>query len=675
MTIYTAFYLILALGAALGISYYQYFYKTKYKDKIFYYLALLRALTFFLIAALFINPKFNKNTYSIEKPNLVLAVDNSASIPFFKESKNVKQVVNAFKADAGISKKFDIQSFAFGDNLIQTDTFTFEAKQTKIESALKQLNSLYSKNSVLVLLSDGNQTQGADYSYYKTKFPIYTLVVGDTSRFNDIAISQINTNPYSYIGNNFPVEVFLKRDGNKAFTSTFKVSEKGKTVFSKKVSFKKNENSKTLNFSLKTKRTGVHQFKAMISPIENEKNLKNNQKYFSINTLSERSNILLVSSIAHPDIGAIKRSIESNKQRKLKVIIGRVKLTELAKFQLIILYQPTSLQNKLFEKIQKENLPYFIITGTKTDWNFLNKAQSLFHKNFINQTQDYLARLNLSYSPFVVKDIGFNKLPPLEDFFGSIAFKSTNNQTILYQQIGNKATKQPLLTTFKRNDKRGAALFGANIWKWRMASFSGQQNFIDFDNFLNNIIQYLVEIKANKQLKVDYKSVVYSNEPLTFLVNYLDTNRKFDARASLEINITNELTKEKISYPLALESNYYHINLSNLVAGNYTFVIKENNSGLSQKGKFTILNFPIEKQFYNANYNNLAFLANTNKGNTFLLKKYNDLKAQLLTNNDFKSIQTKKVVTSNLLSFYWLLLLIIASAVTEWFIRKTHGLI
>ncbi|NQW37188.1 MAG: VWA domain-containing protein [Flavobacteriales bacterium] len=674
MTLYTALFLLIALGAALGISYYQYFYKTSYKEPIFKYLALLRALTFFLIGALLINPKFNKNTYSVEKPNLVLAIDNSMSVPFFKEADNVKQTINALKADAEVSKKFALQSFTFGDNLVQADTFSFKENQTKIETALQQLNSLYSKNSTLIIVSDGNQTQGEDYRYFKSKFPIYTLVVGDTSHYNDLEISQINTNPYSYIGNNFPVEVFLTRDGNQAFTSTFKVSEKGKTIYSKQVDFAKDENSKTLAFNLKTRASGTHQFKATISPFTNEKNLKNNQQYFSITTLSERSNILLVSDINHPDIGVLKRSIESNKQRKLNVVIGKVNLADLAKYQLIVLYQPTNAQSKLFEKIEKEKLPYFVITGPKTDWQFLNKAQSTFSKSFITQSQDYLPQLNANYTPFVLKDIGFGNFPPLEDFFGNIVFKTSNYQTLLYQKIGNDITQQPLLSTFKRDNRRGAVLFGANIWEWRMTSFSGQQNFIAFDNFLNTLIQYLVEIKANKQLIVDYKPVVYSNEPLEFIVNYLDANRKFDSRASLEINITNENTKDKISYPLALKTNYYYINLSNQEAGDYSFTIKETKSGLSQKGKFTILNFPIEQQFYNANFEKLTSLSESNSGKAFLLNNYTDLKSILLKDNSFKSIETKKVITSNLLSFKWLLLLIIVSAVTEWFIRKIHGL-
>ena len=341
---------------------------------------------------------------------------------------------------------------------------------------------------------------------------------------------------------------------------------------------------------------------------------------------------------------------------------------------MIVLYQPTNAQSKLFEKIEKEKLPYFVITGPKTDWQFLNKAQSTFSKSFITQSQDYLPQLNASYTPFVLKDIGFGNFPPLEDFFGNIVFKTSNYQTLLYQKIGNDITQQTLLSTYKRENRRGAVLFGANIWEWRMTSFSGQQNFIAFDNFLNTLIQYLVEIKANKQLIVDYKPVVYSNEPLEFIVNYLDANRKFDSRASLEINITNENTKDKISYPLALKTNYYYINLSNQEAGDYSFTIKETKSGLSQKGKFTILNFPIEQQFYNANFEKLTSLSESNSGKAFLLNNYTDLKSILLKDNSFKSIETKKVITSNLLSFKWLLLLIIVSAVTEWFIRKIHGL-
>ena len=61
-----------------------------------------------------------------------------------------------------------------------------------------------------------------------------------------------------------------------------------------------------------------------------------------------------------------------------------------------------------------------MISGTNTDWNFINKEQLGISKNSIYQTENYTGILNNSYFTFSQKDIGFNQFPPLKDFFGEI---------------------------------------------------------------------------------------------------------------------------------------------------------------------------------------------------------------------------------------------------------------
>lgn len=674
MTIYTVLYIFLGLGLALVVSYYQYFYKTKYKGEIYRYLAGLRALTFFLIALLFINPKFKSSNYTVEKPKLVFALDNSLSINFLKSGKEYKSVYNKLKADKELQDKFSISSFEFGNNLKQTDSLNFSESSTNIHSALKQIGQLYSKNAALLLFSDGNQTEGVDYAYLNMNLPLYVLVAGDTAKFTDLKISHINANEYTYLGNNFPVEVFLKHNLDGGFKTKLQISEKGTIIFTKNITFSDKENSKIINVKLKTNRVGVHQYKVKIAPLNKEKNLKNNITYFSTTTLNEHSKILLYSTINHPDIGVLKRSIETNKQRQVSVAIGHFNLSDLNKYQLVIVYQPNSDSENLFKSLQKGKKPYFIITGSQTDWSFLNKAQSVFSKNAINQNQEIFGRVNKTFKPFSFKNLGFKDMPPLIGKFGSINFKKSS-QTLLFQNIETVTTQQALLATFKESNNKGAVLFGENLWQWRMAYFTKNNSFEGFDNFINSLVQYLIELKSNSQLTINYKSVVYANQPIEFWANYLDATKVFDSRAKLEFTINKENSQIKNTYPLALRSGKFYLSLPNLNPGNYQFILKDKTSGLTQKGAFIVLNFPIEQQFYNANYKKLSLLAINNNGKAFLLSDYKKLKTDILSNNSFKSIQNKNVKTISLLSFKWLLLLIVASAVTEWFLRKYHGLI
>lgn len=674
MDFVTVLYVFIAIVLALAVSYYFYFYKTTYpKDKVHKQLFGLRALTFFLLALFFINPKIKKNTYQIQKPNLIIAVDQSQSINFLKESETVKKVFSSLKADKNLSDKFDIQSFAFGASVRESDTVNFDDNQTNISEAVDHFNKLFDKNSALIILSDGNQTSGIDHQYYKSKFPIYALVAGDSALYADLKISQINHNDFTFSGNHFPVEVFVEYNGQNEVNTIFKVSENGKQLYTIPLKFSVNNKSETLHFELESGKAGVHQFVAEISSFKDEKNQLNNRQYFSINTLSDQTNILIISSFNHPDLGVLKRSIESNKQHKVEVLIGDGKLLNLKKYQLIITYQPNSSQKLFFENLQKEKVPNFIITGNQTDWDFLNKAQLVFHKNISDQSENYFPYLNNTFEPFIIEGIYFESFPPLLSNLGAISF-SSKPQILLYSKVNNVNTSEVLMATYNQNNRRGAVLFGSDLWKWRMASFNKNQRFDDFDNLFSNLVQYLAEYQSKKQIKADYKTVLYANEPAEFKVQFFDETNHFDKRGQIDIQLTKENSKAN-TFPLILSENQYYINLNNLDTGNYDFKIKERQSGIFVEGKFVLLNFPIEHQFINANYIKLKNLTTTNKGEAFLLKDYKSLIAKLNEENEFKSIEKKTTLTSNFIDLKWLFLLVIASATAEWFIRKYRGLI
>ena len=68
---------VLAFLIAALIVYYQYYYKQKISNdsKI---LSILRFISLFGILILLINPKFEQNYSEVQKPNLLLGIDNSS---------------------------------------------------------------------------------------------------------------------------------------------------------------------------------------------------------------------------------------------------------------------------------------------------------------------------------------------------------------------------------------------------------------------------------------------------------------------------------------------------------------------------------------------------------------------------------------------------------------------
>ncbi len=80
-------------------------------------------------------------------------------------------------------------------------------------------------------ISDGNQTIGNDYEFINSKQTIYPIVFGDTTKYQDLKLSQLNVNKYSYIKNKFPVEVILNYEGNETVTTQFSIYNRRKNCF------------------------------------------------------------------------------------------------------------------------------------------------------------------------------------------------------------------------------------------------------------------------------------------------------------------------------------------------------------------------------------------------------------------------------------------------------------
>lgn len=669
----TKTYLLLLLAAivALAIAAFQYFYKQKNHSRIQVLLAFLRFLSLFLIFLLLINPTIERQQLEIDKPKLAVAIDNSSSIKFLEKDNDVIALVKSISDDIDLSKKFDVDYFSFDEAVNRLDSLNFKVNKTSIINTLQSLDNLYEASDALVLITDGNQTIGPDYSFYKSKPQVYPVVVGDTIPNEDLKITKINANRYSFLNNTFPVELFVNYNGNSDVSSNLIVSDGTNTIFRKTISLNGNKNSERITFNAKATRVGVINYRVSLSPLSGEVNTINNRSNFTVEVIDEQSKIALISEVIHPDLGMLKRVIENNKQRKVE-LVDPTKVGNLKDYQLIILYQPNSNFDKVFEQLNDNAINYFVISGTQTDWNFLNNAQQDFNKSTINQTDQYQAGRNTAYSAFVVDDFDFKSLPPLESTFGIINFNSPF-EIILFQNINNILTEKPLLATFNKNGRRGAILLGEGIWKWRTYSYISNKSFYEFDTFINKLIQYLSIKKKLNRLDLDYQPVVYQNDIVTINATYFDNNYTVDTRANLSLLLKNNESSEAKTFPFRLNGQSYVSTISNLRSGDYTFTVVVEGQNVKRNGSFTVLDYNIEQQFTYANLNSLKNLASSSNGSIDHTTTFDRLLQNLKNNGLYKPIQRSTVKQLALIDWKWLLGFASLCLALEWFIRKYHG--
>ena len=670
---YFYIWFIIAFVLSSSLGYYQYYYKVKKPTKVNFLLVIIRSLVFFLLIVLFLNPSITKKIFINQKAKLSVLVDNSSSVTFLKRDSLVYVMLQNFKTHENLNKRFDINYYSFGNLFQQSDSFSFDENQTDISMPLERISKIQKNASnAIVLLSDGNQTIGNDYQYTSIKDPVFPVVIGDTTKYQDVKIAQINVNRYSFINNQFPVESILQYEGTQTIKLRYSLENNGKVIFSKRINFSEKNNSHILKTFIKASKEGTNFFTSKIEYLENEKNVVNNSKNFSVEVINKQTEILIISSFYHPDLGALKKAIESDKQRKVTIKIVDDKKNQLNNYQLVVLYQPNKKFNTIINQLNSSKSSFMLITGSKTDWSFLNNKSLGINKKNINQLENYSARFHNGFLNFSQKNIDFENFPPLIDYYGETTV-SIPHQTLLYQSINGFSSQNPLLATANHNNQKKVFLFGEGLWKWRSSSFLKNDSFQYFDEFIGNLVQYASNKKIRNRLDLDINSFYNANSSIQIGAFYVDENYQFDDRATILFTIKNKKSKNKKTFPFSLSGTSYQLELTSLEVGEYEYTIKVDEQNISKKGTFKINEFLIEEQFTNANSNKLDLLAQKTAGKLYFEDKYRLVIDDLINDNRFSTIQKSKKIIDELVNWQWLMLLIIGLLSLEWFIRKYIG--
>jgi hypothetical protein len=315
-----------------------------------------------------------------------------------------------------------------------------------------------------------------------------------------------------------------------------------------------------------------------------------------------------------------------------------------------------------------------LITGSKTDWLFLNNKSLGINKKNINQLENYTARFYNGFLNFSQKNIGFENFPPMIDYYGETTV-SIPHQTLLYQNINGFSSQNPLLATANHNNQKKVFLFGEGLWKWRSSSFLKNNSFQYFDEFIGNLVQYASNKKIRNRLDLDITSFYNANSSIQIGAFYVDENYRFDDRATILFTIKNKNknSKKKKTFPFSLSGSSYQLELTSLEAGEYEYTIEVDGQNISKKGTFKVNEFLVEEQFTNANSYKLELLAQKTAGKLYSEDKHRLVIDDLVTDNRFSTIQKSKKSIDKLVNWQWIMLLIIGLLSLEWFIRKYIG--
>ena len=155
---------------------------------------------------------------------------------------------------------------------------------------------------------------------------------------------------------------------------------------------------------------------------------------------------------------------------------------------------------------------------------------------------------------------------------------------------------------------------------------------------------------------------------------YFDKNYVFDPGAQLQIQVFDQ---EGLVYesPMVFNGSTYEAQLTSLEPGDYTFEVRASADNLTVEGSFTSIPYAIEEQNLNADYATMQIVSEETGGQIQTIDKANEVIDSILESSKYSIVERAIEKNVPLIDFTWLLILIVVSLTTEWFIRKYNGLI
>ena len=648
-------------------------------------LFIFRFISITLIALLLLAPFIKTSKKHIQKPILLVAVDNSKSMTSSNDSvylatdfkTELHRIENAFKDD------YDIERLVFGQSVKPFYSISFNEEGSDYSKLFAYIDEHYVSNDIdaMILVGDGIFNIGTDpvYASSNIKFPIYAIVVGDTVVSPDLRINDVAYNSFVYLNENIPLEVNFSAIGFYDENIRMNIYTDNKLQESKRIAIDNNNFNKTEHFDLSAISSGKMRIRVELVAEINENNETNNSESVFTDVLDSKQKVLILANSPHPDVSALRQAISGFKNYEVDTeFAGRQNLV-VNDYSLIILHQLPSAKNpivRVLNEIDKANTPIMVIVGQQTNLAVTkNLFAGLEFNSAVRSYENSMALFNPSFPLFNIEDSDISlleTLPPLKVHLGN--YKSVNPSNVLaWQKIRSIRTSFPLIYFSQKEEQKQCLIMGEGLWLWRNYNYLEKSNFSSFDNLIGKTVQYLM-VKADKRFfKIKSKGEYNTYDKIELQAELYNKSYEAIENADIELKLTNE-KGDVFDFVFNSGSGSYKLELDTRESGIYQYysTVTHKNQKYEETGEFVIVKKNFESQQLIANYDLLYKLTERNDGGLIALSNMAAVE-KILMDKDVKNKISYSQTYSGLNNIPMVLALILLLLSLEWVLRKYLG--
>lgn len=655
---YPWYFLLFCLLAG-GLYAWWLYRRTPFSKIVRWLLTVLRFLVVSVIAFLLLAPILRQKVHERQQPRIVLMQDVSGSV-----SSSADSIFSLMPLYDDLKDKYEVEYLTMGSNAA-----------TDIGSAISNIPA-GREVSALVLASDGISNRGPNPTSVTEKltYPIYTVALGDTTPRRDASLGELRYNRIAFRGSDFPIEITVNASKLAGRSAMLTVSSEGKQLFSQKISYDADLFSQSFTTSLPAVEAGLKRYNVNLTVLDGEAVAENNRQTFYVDVIDNRRKVAIVANAPHPDLSALKRSIESsaNYEAKLFLASDPVKMDD--DFSLVILHNlPSSAHTSLPFELDK--IPQVYIIGVQTDlsrFNALRTGLEIVSKAS-GKSNEVTALHQNQFSLFLFDNDDastIEQMPPLKSPFGE-SRQSAGLQTLFNARLGNIDMRQPLIAATAQGPVRKVFVWGEGLWRWRLTEYQTHGSYRAFDRLISQLVGFAAMSPSRERLQVTAERCYMSGERIVLGAQLYNDAYELFNNPDVILTLEGDSIR-KAEYTFARTGNAYSLRLPDLPEGIYRYTASTRYDGetVTASGSFAVEVLNLEQRNLTADHTLLRTMSTMTGGNLYYPDQLSTLQSAL---SSLKPTIYTHTRYADLLHLPWVLALIILFLAAEWVLRRYHG--
>lgn len=643
-----------------------------------------RAVAVSLIAFLLLKPVLNTKGQYTEEPLIPIVLDESESVAA-NTNDTARQRQSISRLIRGLDENFRTKHYAFGEDLRFEITYKFTDKQTNISQALEKLQAKHLNQNVgaLVLITDGIYNSGnkPEYTARQLNFPVYTLALGSTEAKTDLVLRDVEYNKIVFLNDSYPLRVSISAKKLKDRESRLKVYQNGQLIQTKNIQINTDDFFTTIELEAKAEQTGATRLRFELEEARGEYSTQNNVKEVIFEVIDSKQKILLLANAPHPDIAAIKSSLDDNKNFETDFALVGENTKPLTAYNLVIMHQLPSKTKSLTREIQSiksKQIPVLWILGKQSAPKKFNAASDILRIHYQPNTFDPATGIfNENFTLFELNPEIQNlteNAPPLETHFGEQSGYDPKN-ILFTRKIQNVETSGPLIG-FAGSQKavKSAVITGEGLWRWKIYDYKMHQNHILFNELIQKTCQYL-SLKADKdRFRVNIDNIFSENQDVVFRAERYNKSYELVNDAEVKLKMSDSEGAE-YNFVFDRTAQSYEINVGKLPPGDYVWEAETtiDQKSTRKQGSISVQSVNIEAANTQADHHLLYNISDKTGGEMRRLSQSSEIVKLIKENQQIKAVAHTEQKSYSIIHNKLLFFLIAALLIAEWFIRKYAG--